>query len=98
MGDSFSFTAPVWEWAARDNWFFVRLPDDVSEQIRELPLPPAGFGSVKVAASAGMTRWSTSIFPESHDGAYVLPLKKAVRVARGIEPGDLVTVEIEIVG
>ena len=92
---SFRFMAPLWEWEARDNWFFVSLPADVAEEIMVRPLPPRGFGSVSVRARVGATRFATSIFPS--DGTYVLPIKRSVREAEGLEPGGAVTVELELV-
>lgn len=92
----FEFTAPLWEWSAQANWFFVTVPDEASADIREIPRMPRGFGAVKVAVRVGGSRWSTSIFPDSKQGAYVLPVKKSVRTAEGLEEGEPVSVELEI--
>lgn len=94
----FLFDAPVWVWDARrtDVWTFVSLPAEESADIREFAGGiPRGFGSVKVTATIGATTWRTSIFP-SKDGAYVLPLKKAVRAAEGLAVGDVATVKVEL--
>lgn len=100
MGEEVEFTAPLWEWGARDSWYFVTLDEDSSEVVRERPRPPRGFGSIRVRATVGRTTWTTSIFPTSgtgsDDGAYVLPVKKAVRVAEGIEEDDPVAVQLEL--
>jgi Domain of unknown function (DUF1905) len=45
----------------------------------------------------GGSEWLTSVFPDSKQQAYVLPIKKAVRVAEGIVPGDDVRARIELV-
>jgi hypothetical protein len=92
----FEFTAPLWEWESRDNWYFVSLPADASEEIAQLPLPPRGFGSVPVTASVGRSTWSTSIFPGA-DGRYVLPIKRAVRDRNGLGTEGDVDVEVELV-
>jgi len=94
----FLFDAPVWVWDARktDVWTFVSLPVEDSTEIRDFAgSVPRGFGSVKVTATIGATTWRTSIFP-SKDGAYVLPLKKAVRAAEGLAVGDVATVKVEL--
>ncbi|WP_091320010.1 DUF1905 domain-containing protein [Amycolatopsis tolypomycina] len=94
------FDAQLWEWDARrtDSWVFVSLPADVSEDVRELAAEPRrGFGSVRVRATIGATSWQTSIFPDGAREAYVLPLKRAVRVAEGLEVGDTCTVTVELV-
>jgi hypothetical protein len=92
------FEAELWVWEARrtETWTFVSLPVEASEEIRELTAGAArGFGSVKVRASIGGSTWTTSIFPGG--GGYVLPVKKAVRRAEGVEPGDVMAVAVELI-
>ncbi|WP_395245625.1 DUF1905 domain-containing protein [Agromyces sp. MMS24-K17] len=93
----FTFTAPLWEWEAQANWFFVRLPEEASDDIREVPRMPRGFGAVRVRVRVGGTTWTTSVFPESKSGQYVLPVKQAVRKAEGLVDGGPVEVELEVV-
>ena len=45
--------------------------------------------------TVGATTWKTSVFP-GDDGRYVLPVKKAVRVAESIDEEDPVTVLLEV--
>lgn len=92
----FEFTAPLWEWTARAEWFFVTVPEEASADIREIPRPPRGFGSVRVRANVGGSTWTTSIFPDSQIGCYVLPIKKAVRVAEGLTEGGDVGVALTV--
>ena len=95
-GARYEFSADLWRWAARtEEWVFLRLPEAESAEIAAVPRLRAGFGSVKVRASIGATSWRTSIFPESADGAYVLPVKMSVRRAEGIGVGDTVRVAVE---
>ena len=91
------FDGVVFLWEARTDaaWFFTALPPEMSELIREIPRPVRGFGSVRVDARVGGSRWRTSIFP-GVDGAYVLPLKRAVRDAEGLTDGGPVTVRLEV--
>ena len=96
MGATYRFTADLWEWEARASWFFVTLPVDAAADIRELPMPPRGFGSVPVRARIGSSEFDTSIFPS--DDSYVLPVRRAVRVREGLEAGGPVDVEVEVVG
>ena len=92
-----TFTAPLWQWDARqdDAWWFVTVPPDASDALADLPLPPRGFGSIRVRVTVGATTWSTSVFPSTEQNAYVLPMKKAVRRAEGLEPDAPVHVTIE---
>ncbi|WP_103354575.1 DUF1905 domain-containing protein [Amycolatopsis sp. CA-128772] len=94
------FEAELWEWDARrtDSWTFVSLPAEASDDIRERSAGPRrGFGAVRVRVTVGATRWQTSIFPDSARSAYVLPVKRAVREAEGIDVGDVCTVSLELV-
>jgi len=91
------FESDIVEWDARrtDSWYFAVAPEELSGDIREIPRPVRGFGSVRVRATIGATTWTTSIFP-SADGTYVLPLKKAVRLAEGLDPAGACVVRLEV--
>jgi hypothetical protein len=94
----YTFDAPLWEWGARASWFFVTVPLDIAEEISvRYGANAAGFGSIKVEAVIGSSKWETSIFPSDRDpGAYVLPIKKAVRVAEGLDVDVTATVELRV--
>jgi hypothetical protein len=93
------FRARLWVWEARpdEGWTFVSLPEDESEEIREMTGGERrGFGAVRVEARIGATIWRTSVFPDAKSGCYVLPVKKAVRKAQKIEAGDAADVTVEV--
>ena len=54
-----------------------------------------GLGSVKASVTLGASRWQTSLF-SNKDGSWFLPIKKPVRLAEGIEKGDRIEVELEL--
>lgn len=89
------FESVVTRWEKRvDDWFFATMPGEISVELRELPAPPRGFGSLRVQARIGASIWNTSIF---FDGAaFVLPLKKAIRIAQDISEGDIVLVDLDV--
>ncbi len=94
------FEAELWLWDARSeqNWTFVSLPEEASEEIREVTAGPRrGFGAVRVQVTVGGSTWRTSIFPDGARGCYVLPVKRAVRRAEGLDTGDLTPVRVELV-
>lgn len=94
------FEAELWIWDARraDTWTFVSLPVTESEDIRDLVgASRPGFGSLRVRVTIGGTTWTTSIFPDRARGIYVLPIKRAVRAAEGLSPGDVATVTAELI-
>lgn len=91
-----TFESAVTRWEKRvDSWFFATMPEELSVELRELPSPKRGFGSLRVQARIGDSIWNTSIF---FDGAaFVLPLKRAIRDAQGIGEGDIVTVDLDVI-
>lgn len=96
-----TFSATLWLWDARrqDTWTFVTVPPEVSADLADEAAargPRAGFGSIKVRVSIGSMTWSTSVFPDSASGGFVLPVKAAVRRANGVEAGDDVTVRLAV--
>jgi hypothetical protein len=96
------FDAELWIWDARrdDSWTFVTLPVDGSDEIRDRTAatgPRRGFGSVRVRVTVGTTTWTTSIFPDAGRGAYVLPIKRAVREAESLAEGDTTSVKVELI-
>jgi hypothetical protein len=97
---TYEFDAALYLWEARrtDSWTFVDLPTHVADEILDLAGPVArGFGAVRVEVTIGRTVWRTSIFPDSKAGTYVLPIKKAVRRAEGLDVGDTARVRIALV-
>jgi len=94
--ESLNFSAELWEWPARASWFFVSVPLEESLTIADTPRPPRGFGSIRVEVTIGSTRFTTSMFPDSPSNQYVLPIKKAVRTAEGIEAPDTVEVHLRL--
>ena len=93
------FEAELWIWDARrvDSWTFLSLPAEVSEDIRAMTARShRGFGSSRVRVTLGASTWSTSIFPDSVRGGYVLPIKRAVRKAEDLDVGDIATVTVEL--
>ncbi|HEY0644737.1 MAG TPA: DUF1905 domain-containing protein [Nocardioides sp.] len=102
MSDAFTFTAPLWRWTAREQsadtgaWSFVTLPTDVADEVRQRAGEPRGFGSVRVHVEAAGQAWDTSVFPDASSGSFVLPVKKAVRRAAGVEEGDELTVTVSV--
>ncbi|KGF69985.1 hypothetical protein LL06_07710 [Hoeflea sp. BAL378] len=92
---SHSFEAELWLYPGeKAAWHFLTVPADISRRIRFFAGSTNGFGSVRVRARIGETRWETSLFPDKASGCYFLPLKADVRRAEGITTGDRVRVEL----
>ena len=92
-----TFEAEVWLWKADAAWHFVTLPHEVADEIEDLAVNRGGFGSVRVEVTIGSSTWRTSLFPSKQVESFVLPLKKAVRVAEGLEEGSSCSVHLAVV-
>ncbi|WP_225810785.1 DUF1905 domain-containing protein [Streptomyces spinosus] len=90
-----SFAGRVVEWRGPAPYYFVAVPGQESADIGEVAAQATyGWGAVPVTARIGKTGFTTSLFPK--DGAYLLPLKKAVRTPEGLAVGDTVAVELTV--
>lgn len=94
MDPAYSFDSELWLASAESAWVFLTVPEGISDEIEDDVPTKGGFGSVKVNATIGGTTWSTSLFPDNKAGAYILPVKKAVRTAESIDVGDTVAVSL----
>jgi hypothetical protein len=93
----YAFRAKLWQYHGPGAWYFVSLPADVADDIRARYGPQAsGFGSIKVEAAIRETQWTTSLFPDKTRLTYLLPIKKAVRMAENLEVGDATTVTLQL--
>ena len=101
--ETITHTGPLWRWTGASDtgtWHFLTLDDEAGEALsgtalmRKLEGMSRGWGSLKVVATIGESRWSTSVFP-SKDSGWILPVKAAVRKAEGLGVGDAVEVTLE---
>ena len=97
-------TGPLWRWttpAAPAAWHFITIDGAAGEALsgtalmRKLEGMARGWGSLKVVATIGTSRWNTSVFP-SKEAGWMLPIKAAVRKAEGLVEGDAVEVQLEL--
>lgn len=97
-GPAYEFAADLWLHEGDAAWYFLTLPGDVSDDIEARTAGnQRGFGSVRVRVTVGTTTWATSVFPDTRREAYVLPVKKAVRMAEDLDDGSTVAVRLEVV-
>lgn len=95
---TYAFHGTVWEYDGPAAWHFISLPREHADEIEQLTAgSAAAFGSVRVRVTIGATRWSTSLFPDSRRGTYVLPVKKAVRSAEDLVDGSVARVTLELI-
>jgi len=93
-----TFSAKMQTWGDDGKgWHYVRLPKDTHKDLQEIGQSmKRGFGAVKMQVTIGGSSWETSGFPDSEDKSYILFIKKAIRVAEGINEGDKVEVSCKV--
>lgn len=85
----YNIEAKVWLYPGMAGWHFVTIPKDISDDIKKLFGDRAkSWGSLPVEITVRSTTWKTSIFPDKKEGAYLLPLKKEIRIKENISIGD----------
>jgi hypothetical protein len=107
MSESYIVTTPLWIWTsagAPASWHFLTIAGQAADDIHATALmrrmesgPKRGWGSIKVRACIGDTRWDTSIFPEKGSKGWLLPVKASVRRSEGLVAGDAVVVTVDLV-
>ena len=91
------FQTKMWVYQGSGAWYFVTLPRELSDRIRAMTAGSrSAWGSVRVEAAIGRTKWNTSLFPDKKAGAYLLPVKAEVRRKEAIGEGSTVTVVLEL--
>ena len=93
---TFSFEADLWVYSGNAAWHFITVPSEEGGAIRLFSGRKTGFGSVRVEAVIGGSRWKTSVFPDKNSGSYLLPVKAEVRRNEALAAGDRVNVMITI--
>lgn len=84
MEPTFKLRGKIWLWNGEAAWHFFTVSKKISKDIKSLSAHHRrGFGSVKVEALIGKTKWKTSIFP-TKEGEYLLPIKASVRKSENL--------------
>ncbi len=101
---SWRFTGPLWVWRggggqsglpSKGAWYFITIDGPVAAAIRAATAGrTGGFGSVRVTAQIGDSRWQTSLFPSKASGGFLLPVKAGVRRAQALAEGTAVSLSL----
>ena len=91
----FSFSAELWEWRGPAPFYFLSVPTEQAEDIREAAkLVSYGWGMIPIKAEICGIAFTTSMFAKN--GTYVVPVKNVVRVPLKLEAGDTVEVSFDL--
>lgn len=89
------FVAEVFQWRGPAPYFFVATPAHIDDflhaNIGELAY---GWGCIPAQVRVGNTEVTTSLMPKG--GAYLVPLKVALRRSEGVDDGDHVRVRLRV--
>jgi hypothetical protein len=88
------FEGRVIEWRGPAPFFYVPMPPDDAEELKDFARSLIYWGQVPVTATIGSSTFTTALFPR--DGTYLVPLKVVVRWAERIELGDVVQVTLRV--
>lgn len=86
----------VWAYSGPGGWHFLTLPSELTQGLKTMRGKSRAWGSMRVQVQLGDARWSTSLFPDTRSGAFLLPIKAEVRRREGVAAGDRVQVTIEV--
>lgn len=90
----FEFDGSVIEWRGPAPYFFLRIPEEESGDIKFAAKGTEYWGQVPVMVRIDDVEFTTALFPK--DGHYLIPLKDAVRRAAGIEVDQVLAVELNV--
>ena len=94
---SYELTGEVWLYPGKGGWHFVTLPAELADEVRARHEDAhRAFGSRRVTAALGSSRWRTSLFTDTRSGSYLLPIKAEVRRREQVEDGDTATIRLEL--
>ena len=104
MSDTLSFTAYLTRWQGdRGTYHLIVITGEPAElltmhaRLRRLEFGrQRGFGSVKVMALIGDTKWSTSAFPQKQSTEWVLLVSRKIVLSEALAEGSAVSLQLEL--
>ncbi|MFL6024964.1 MAG: DUF1905 domain-containing protein [Marmoricola sp.] len=90
----FEFEGPVVEWRGPAPYYFLRIPEEESADIKEAAKGLEYWGQVPVVVQIDGVEFTTALFPK--DGVYLIPLKRAVREDIEVELDEVVPVSLTV--
>jgi len=88
----YEFSAKAYQYSSSEEmcgWTFVSLPKELSAKIRDnFKHLEEGWGRMKVTAQIGNSEWQTSIWFDTKQDTYLLPLKAKIRKQEKVVLGE----------
>jgi hypothetical protein len=90
----FEFEGPVIEWRGPAPFYFVRIPEEESADIKFAAKGLEYWGQVPVVVRISEIEFGTALFPKN--GRYLIPLKNVVRKAAGVQVDQVLAVGLNV--
>jgi hypothetical protein len=96
MSRNIKISKKVWVWPGNMSaWYFIYVDGKEKEYVDRHGKKSRN-GLIKIDATVGKTTWQTSLLPYKKDNAYLIALKKQVRIKECILEGDIITVNFKL--
>ncbi len=93
----YQFSAKLWKHNSEGGWYFITIPKNYSKEIRSnLIWQEEGWGRMKASAIIKDENWNTSIWFDTKEKSYILPIKSEIRKRLSLKEDNLLTVSILI--
>ena len=87
------FTNELIEWRGPAPFYFIQTPPDVTAEIKVIAAAKTyGWGVLHTYVTINTTQWKTALIPK--DGAYLVPIKNAIRLPEKLELGQRIDVTL----
>ncbi len=78
----------------RATYLVVRLPEDETDLLDDLPVPRVGFRGIRVEATVGATTWKTTVFPDKE--GFLLLVARKTAAAEALVVGEPTEVTLAV--
>jgi len=94
---AYEMTAEVWRSDGPGDRYFVTLPDDVAQAVREkFGGSHQAVGSLPVSVALGKSIWSTSLYADNASNSYVIAIKDDVRRRELVREGQVISLRFAV--
>ena len=91
----FEFSGSVIEWRGPAPFYFVEMPAAESDDLKAMAASLSyGWGCIPATVRINSQEWSTALMPRN--GTYLVPLRKAYRLALDLHEGQQVRVSLTL--
>ena len=94
---AYDMTAEVWRSDGPGDRYFVTLPEDVAQAVRDtFGGSHQAVGSLPVSVALGKSIWSTSLYADNDSNSYVIAIKDDVRRRELVREGQVISLRFAV--